>query len=120
MTDPTGPRPAPRGELPAPRSQLAGTLVSLAGWVVVTVPIIAMSVLIFAWVTNPAASLATAWKVALIFLGAVLLFCMVAAPHLLGQAVIHREPDMWKAALWTGVPTCAVIAYLVFWWLLNG
>lgn len=119
MTDPSR-QPAPhREQLLPPRPQLTGTLVSLLGWVVVIIPIIAMALIIFAAVTNPDTSIATVGKIALIVLGAALLFCMIAAPHLLGQAVIHRERDMWKAALWTGIPTLAVILYLAFRWLVN-
>lgn len=119
MTDSAN-RPArKREELLPPRSQLTGTLVALLGWVLVVIPIIAMSLLIFAWFTDPATSIAAVGKIALIVLGAALLFCMIAAPHLLGQAVIHRERDMWKAALWTGIPTLAVILYLAFRWLLH-
>lgn len=119
MTDASS-RPRSHGEeLLAPRSQLVGTLVSLGGWVVVIVPMIVMALLIFAAVTNPAGGMATIGRVALIFLGAVLLFCMIAAPHLLGQAVIHRERAMWRAAAVTGIPTVAVILYVIFRWLSN-
>lgn len=119
MTDASG-RPRAHGEeLLPPRSQLVGTIVSLVGWVVVILPIILMSVLIFSAVTNPDGGMATAGKIALMFLGAILLFCMIAAPHLLGQAVIHRERAMWRAAAVTGLPTVAVILYLTFRWLSN-
>ncbi|MGA7206723.1 MAG: hypothetical protein WBX27_19085 [Specibacter sp.] len=117
MTDPTHQKVPPRDQLLAPRSQLTGTLVAFVGWVVVIVPIISMALLIFAAVTNPNSSIVTLGKVALIFLGAALLFCMIAAPHLLGQAVIHRERGMWRAALVTGVPTVCVILYVAFRWL---
>ena len=119
MTDSTR-RPAPRREqLIPPRPQLLGAMVSLAGWVVMVIPILAVSLIIFAAVVNPDTSIVTVGRIALIILGAALLFCMIAAPHLLGQAVIHRERDMWKAALWTGIPTICVIFYLAFRWLLN-
>ena len=119
MTD-TSNHPAPHGEHLAPqRSHLSGTVVSLVGWLVVIVPIILMAVLIFAAVLNPSAGMAAPGRIALIFLGAALLFCMSAAPHLLGQAVIYRERAMWRAALITGIPTVAVIVYFVFRWLSN-
>lgn len=119
MTDATRRPPVHGEELLPPRSQLVGTLVSLLGWVVVILPIILMGVLIFSAVTNPAGGMATVGKIALMFLGAVLLLCMIAAPHLLGQAIIHRERAMWRAAAVTGIPTVAVIVYLVFRWLSN-
>ena len=119
MTDASS-RPRAHGEeLLPPRSHLVGTLVSLLGWVVVILPMIVMSLLIFAAVTNPDGGMATAGKIALIVLGAVLLFCMIATPHLLGQAVIHRERAMWRAAAVTGIPTVAVIVYIIFRWLSN-
>lgn len=118
MTYPPQPPPAREQPLP-PRSQLTGTLVAAAGWLVVVIPIIAMALIIFAAVTNPATSIATVGKIALIILGAALLFCMIATPHLLGQAAIHRERDMWRAALWTGIPTVCVILYLAVRWLAN-
>ncbi|MDJ0317308.1 MULTISPECIES: hypothetical protein [Arthrobacter] len=112
--------PAPHGEHLAPqRSQLAGTVVSLIGWVVVVLPIVMMSVLIFATVMDPSSGMTAPGNIALIFLGAVLLFCMIAAPHLLGQAVIYRERAMWRAALVTGLPTVCVILYLAFRWVSN-
>lgn len=117
MTNSTSPKLPPREQLLPPRSQLTGTIVSFVGWVVVIVPIIAMALLIFAAVTNPNTSIVAIGKIALIFLGAVLLFCMIAAPHLLGQAVIHRERGMWRAALVTGIPTVCVILFIAFRWL---
>jgi hypothetical protein len=119
MTGPQNPAAPRREQQLPPRPQLAGTVAALVGWVVVIVPIIAMALIIFATVTNPGSSIATVGKIALIVLGAVLLFCMISAPHLLGQAVIHRERALWKAALWTGVPTVGVLLYLAFRWLLN-
>lgn len=119
MTDST-PNPAIHGEhLQPQRSRLTGSVVSLIGWVVVILPIIVMSALIFTAVLNPDAGLATPGKIGLMFLGAVLLFCMIAAPHLLGQAVVYRERAMWRAAAVTGIPTLCVIAYLLFRWLSN-
>ncbi len=119
MTD-TSRHPEIHGEhLQPQRSRLTGTVVSLIGWVVVILPIIVMSVLIFATILNPDGGLAAPGKVGLMFLGALLLFCMIAAPHLLGQAVVYRERAMWRAALVTGIPTLGVIAYLIFRWLSN-
>lgn len=117
MTDHNNQPPRQPDRLLPQRSQAVGSAVTLVGWLVVIIPIIAMALLIFAAVTNPDASLATVGKIGLIVLGAVLLFCMIAAPHLLGQAVIHRERGMWRAALWTGIPTVCVILYIVFRWL---
>ncbi|POH60151.1 hypothetical protein [Arthrobacter glacialis] len=119
MTDASSRSSAHGEELLPPRSQLVGTLASLGGWVVVIVPMIVMALIIFSAVTNPDGGMATVGKVALIFLGAALLFCMIAAPHLLGQAVIHRERAMWRAAAITGIPTAAVVLYVVFRWLSN-
>lgn len=119
MTD-TPSNPPVHGErLEKQRSQLTGTVVSLIGWVVVVLPIILMSVVIFAAVMSPDSGMAAPGKVALIFLGAALLFCMIAAPHLLGQAVIYRERAMWRAALVTGIPTVCVVLYFMFRWLSN-
>ena len=119
MTDISS-HPAPHGEdLKPQRSQQTGTLVSLIGWTVVLLPIILMSITIFAAVVNPSAGMAAPGRLALMFLGAILLFCMIASPHLLGQAVIHRERAMWRAAVATSIPTVAVIMYFVFRWLSN-
>ncbi|WP_104089175.1 hypothetical protein [Arthrobacter sp. GMC3] len=117
MTEPTLPPAAKSEQLLAPRSQLVGTVAALVGWIVVIVPIIATAALVFILVMNPDTSLANIGKIGLIFLGAVLLFCMIAAPHLVGQAVIHRERAMWLAALWTGIPTVAVIIFLLVLWI---
>jgi len=117
MTEPTKQPAAKSDHLLAPRSQLVGTVAALVGWAVVIVPIIATAALLFVTVVNPDTSLANFGKIALIVLGAVLLFCMIAAPHFVGQAVIHRERAMWRAALWTGIPTVAVILFLVALWI---
>lgn len=119
MTDPSF-TPDVRSEPLRPqRSQMTGTLVSLLAWIVVIVPMCGMALIIFAAVTNPSTSLATISKLVLIVLGVLLMFCMVITPHMMGQAVIYRERALWKAALWTGIPTVGVILYLVFRWLLN-
>ncbi|ALO67918.1 hypothetical protein AS189_17310 [Arthrobacter alpinus] len=119
MTENPSLTPAHGDRVQQERSQLAGTVVALVGWAVVVVPIILMSVLIFAAVMEPSQSLAAPARVALIFAGAVLLFCMIAAPHLLGQAVRFKEKAMWRAALITGIPTVCVVLYFVFRWLSN-
>ncbi|MFQ4147687.1 hypothetical protein AAGW05_03160 [Arthrobacter sp. LAPM80] len=119
MTETPGLPPVHGEQLRPQRSQLTGTVVSLIGWAVVILPIILMAILILATVIEPSASLATPGKLALILLGAVLLFCMIAAPHLLGQAVIHRERALWRGAIITGIPTVAVILYFIFRWLGN-
>lgn len=113
----TMPTPAERQKLE--RSQLIGTLVALGGWLVVTLPIILMSIFIFAAVMEPSQGMATPARLALIFAGAALLFCMLATPHLLGQAVRFKEKAMWRAALITGIPTVCVVFYFVFRWLAN-
>ncbi|MDO5751939.1 hypothetical protein [Arthrobacter sp.] len=119
MTDASShPTPGTKSS-PQTRSQLTGTVVSLIGWVVVILPIVLMSVMIFASVLDPSAGMAAPARVGLMFLGAILLFCMIATPHLLGQAVIYRERAMWRAALITGIPTVAVILYFLFRWLSN-
>lgn len=104
-------------QLQAPRSQLTGTLASLVCWAIVIVPLIVMATLMFGLVMNPDTSLVNIGKIALIILGAVLLFCMIAAPHFVGQAVIHRERAMWLAALWTGIPTAGAIIFLLVVWI---
>lgn len=101
------------------RSQLTGTLVSLAGWAVVVLPIILMSIFIFAAVMEPSQGMAAPARLALIFAGAALLFCMIATPHLLGQAVRFKEKAMWRAALFTGIPTVCVILFFAYRWLAN-
>ena len=58
-----------------------------------------------------------AWLV--VALPIILMFCMIAAPHLLGQAVRFRERAMWRSALITGVPTVCVVVYFIFRWLSN-
>ncbi|ALV44387.1 hypothetical protein MB46_01490 [Arthrobacter alpinus] len=101
------------------RSQLSGTVVSLIGWVVVILPIIMLAILIFAAVMDPSASMTAPGRAAIAIGGAALLFCMIAAPHLLGQAVIHRERAMWRAALITGIPAACVVLYFAFRFLGN-
>lgn len=103
----------------APRSQLAGTLVSLIAWIVLIVPVVLIALIIFAGVTRPDSSVIVVGKIGLIILGVVLLFCMIAFPHLLGQAVIHRERAMYRAAIVTGIPTAGVLVYLLIRWLMN-
>lgn len=119
MTDSQSLPTSPSQQMRPQRSQLVGTVVSLIGWVVVIVPIILMSAVIFAHIMNPENGITAPKNVALIFLGAILLFCMIAAPHLLGQAVRFRERAMWRAALITALPTVCVIVYFVFRWLSN-
>ena len=119
MTD-TPSHPPVHGELRHnQRSQLSGTVASLIGWVIVIVPIVLLAVLIFAAVIDPSAGMATPGRIAIAVGGAALLFCMIAAPHLLGQAVIHRERAMWRAALITGIPAACVVIYFLFRWLSN-
>lgn len=101
------------------RSPLTGTVVSLIAWAVVALPIVLMSLFIFAAVMEPSQGMAAPARVALIFAGAALLFCMIATPHLLGQAVRFKEKAMWRAALITGIPTVCVVLYFVFRWLSN-
>ncbi|AIY03431.1 hypothetical protein ART_3832 [Arthrobacter sp. PAMC 25486] len=119
MTDTSGP-PASHGAALAPqRSQLVGTVVSLVTWLVVALPIILMSVIIFAEVMRPDRGMWDPRNIALMFVGAVLMFAMVASPHLLGQAVRFRERAMWRSAIITGVPTLCVVVYFIFRWLSN-
>ena len=119
MTDTSG-TPASHGETLAPqRSQLVGTVVSLIAWLVVALPIILMSLTIFAEVMKPDRGMWHPRNLALMFSGAILMFCMIAAPHLLGQAVRFRERAMWRSALITGVPTVCVVVYFIFRWLSN-
>ncbi|WP_449372021.1 hypothetical protein [Arthrobacter psychrolactophilus] len=101
------------------RSQLKGSMVSLVAWAVVILPIILLAILVFATVLEPSASIATPGRIAIAVGGAALLFCMIAAPHLLGQAVRFRERAMWRAALVTGIPTVCVVLYFIFRWLSN-
>ena len=119
MTENSSLPSAPGNHVRHERSPLAGTVVSLVAWVVVVLPIILMSVLIFAAVMEPSQGMAAPARVALIIAGAVLLFCMIATPHLLGQAVRFKEKAMWRAALITGIPTVCVVLYFVFRWLSN-
>lgn len=119
MTDTTR-QPGRHGaDLRRPRSQLTGTLVSLAAWLVVALPIILLAVVIFAEVMAPDRGLADPRNVALMFGGAILLLCMLATPHLMGQAARFRERAMWRAALLTGIPTAGVVTYFIFRWLGN-
>lgn len=119
MTDTSG-SPASHGAALSPqRSQLVGTVVSLITWLVVALPIILMSVIIFAEVMRPDRGMWDPRNIALMLIGAVLLFAMIAFPHFLGQAVRFRERAMWRAAIITGVPTVCVVFYFVFRWLSN-
>lgn len=98
---------------------LAGSVASLAGWLVVALPIILMSVMIFAEVMRPDRGMWDPRNIALMFAGAALLFAMIAFPHLLGQAIRFRERAMKRAAIITGVPTACVVGYFIFRWLSN-
>lgn len=119
MTDTSG-TPASHGEALAPqRSQLIGTVTSLVTWLVVVLPIILMSIIIFAEVMSPDRGMWAPRNLALMFLGAVLMFAMISFPHFLGQAVRFRERAMWRSALITGVPTVGVVVYFIFRWLSN-
>lgn len=108
-----------QGEELPPRSQLTGTVVSLIAWAVVALPIVLLAVVVFAEVMQPDRGLADPRNLALMFGGAVLLFCMLATPHLMGQAARFRERAMWLAALATGIPTAGVVLYFIFRWLGN-
>lgn len=108
-----------QGEELPPRSQLTGTVVSLIAWAVVALPIVLLAVVVFAEVMQPDRGLADPRNLALMFGGAVLLFCMLATPHLMGQAARFRERAMWLAALATGIPTVGVVLYFIFRWLGN-
>lgn len=119
MTDTSG-APASHGAALSPqRSQLVGSVVSLIMWLVVALPIVLMSILIFAEVMRPDRGMWDPRNIALMAIGAVLMFCMVAAPHLIGQAVRFRERAMWRSAIITGVPTVCVVGYFIFRWLSN-
>lgn len=119
MTDTSQTPTSPRGQAAQARSQLTGSIVSLIGWLVVALPIILMSVVIFAEVMRPDRGMWDLRNLALMFAGALLMFCMIAFPHLLGQAVRFRERAMWRSAIITGVPTACVVVYFVFRWLSN-
>lgn len=119
MTDTSG-SPASRSEALAPqRSALVGSVVSLVAWLVVALPIVMMSVIIFAEVMRPDRGMWDPRNIALMFIGAVLMFAMIAFPHFLGQAVRFRERAMWRSAIITGVPTVCVVIYFVFRWISN-
>src|SRR4051794_32467101 len=98
MTDVHSPTPANESLRHQQRMQLQGTLTSLGAWVVVIIPIVLLAIIIFAAVMEPSAGMSTPGRIAIAFGGAALLFCMIAAPHLLGQAVRFRERAMWRAA----------------------
>lgn len=119
-TRPRAPRGEAQGEGPSTQSsQLTGTVVSLIAWAVVALPLILLAVLIFAEVMQPDRGLADPRNLALMFGGAVLLLCMLATPHLMGQAARFQERAMWLAALATGIPTAGVIVYFLVRWLSN-
>lgn len=119
MTDASGAQATQDQNVPQQRSQLAGSVVALAGWVVVALPIVLMAVVIFAEIMRPDRGMWDPRNLALMLLGAVLLFCMIAFPHLLGQAVRFRERAMWRSAIITGVPTVCVVVYFLYRWLAN-
>lgn len=119
MSEPAKKSQAASETMLVPRSQLTGTLVSLLGWIVLIVPMLLISFIIFAAVTQPNSTVFAVTKIGLIVLGVALLFCMIAFPQLLGQAVIHRERDMYRAAIITGIPTAGVVIYLLIRWLSN-
>lgn len=119
MTD-TSSQSTPHGEkLQAQGSQLAGSLAALAGWAVVFVPFLLLTLMILTAVLEPSRSIADIRNIAIMIGGALLLFCMIAAPHLLGQAVRFKERAMWRAAIITGIPAACVIVYFVFRFLSN-
>lgn len=119
MTEASG-IPAPQDQqVPQERSQLVASVVSLIGWLVVALPIILMSVVIFAEIMRPDRGMWDPRNLLLMFVGALLMFCMIAFPHLLGQAVRFRERGMWRSAIITGVPTVCVVIYFVIRWLSN-
>jgi len=119
MTDPQKNRTRQAEKQLPQRPQYVGIVVSLLGWAIVAVPILVISVLIFSVITTPDSSLISVGKFAVGIAGALLLFCMIAAPHLLGQAVVFRERGMRLAALVTGIPTVCAILYVVARWILN-
>lgn len=119
MSDASGIPASPKQQAPLERSQLVGSVVALAGWVVVALPIVLMVAVIFAEIMRPDRGMWDPRNLALMLLGAVLLFCMVAFPHLLGHAVRFRERAMWRSAIITGVPTVCVVVYFVVRWLAN-
>ncbi|MFC8302833.1 hypothetical protein ACFUCV_04015 [Specibacter sp. NPDC057265] len=94
-------------------------MVSLVVWAVVALPIVLLALLIFAQLMQADSGLAAPRNLGLIFGGAILLLCMLATPHLMGQAARFRERAMWLAALATGVPTAGVVVYFIFRWLGN-
>ncbi len=98
---------------------MAGAVTTLVAWVAVILPIILMSVTIFAEIMRPDQGMWTPRNLSLMFLGAILLFCMIAFPQFLGNAVRFRERAMWRSAIITGVPTACVVVYFVFRWLAN-
>ncbi len=119
MTDSPG-TPAPHGEALAPqRSQFTGAVTTLVAWVAVILPIILMAVTIFAEIMRPDQGMWTARNLSLMFLGALLLLCMIAFPQFLGNAVRFREKAMWRSAIITGIPTVAVMVYFIFRWMAN-
>ncbi len=119
MTEASGVPASQDQRVPQQRPQLVGTVVALVGWVVVALPIILMSVVIFAEIMRPDRGMWDPRNLGLMFVGAVLMFCMIAFPHLLGQAVRFRERAMWRSAIITGVPTVCVVVYFIFRWLAN-
>lgn len=119
MTDISGAQTPKGQQVPQERSALVGSTVSLVGWLVVLVPIILMSVVIFAEVMRPDRGMWDMRNIALMFGGALLMFCMITFPHLLGQAVRFRERTMWRSAIITGIPTICVVVYFIFRWLSN-
>lgn len=102
-----------------PRPQKFGAMATLIAWVIETVPIIAISLIIFAEVVSPDSSALSLGKLVIIVLGVALLFCMIAFPQLLGNAVVHRERGLWRSALITGISTAGAILYIIFRWLAN-
>ena len=100
------------------RSALWALGITLLGWLLLAYPAVLLALLSFILISGSDGSGTTASSVVAGILGMVFVVCMVAAPVLLGLAVMKRRRRFWIPAVITWLLSIAAVIYVIVEWLL--
>ncbi|ALE05032.1 hypothetical protein AL755_05270 [Arthrobacter sp. ERGS1:01] len=100
------------------RSVLWALGITLLGWLLLAYPAVLLALLSYILISGSDGSGTSASSVVAGILGMVFVVCMVAAPVLLGLAVMKRLRRFWIPAVITWVLSIAAVIYVIVEWLL--
>jgi hypothetical protein len=92
--------------------------ITLVGWLVLAYPAALLALLSYILISGSTDDAATAGSVVAGVVGMAFVACMVAAPPLLGLAVMKRLRRFWIPAVITWILSIVAVVYVIVEWLL--